>query len=90
MNIEKFFELTRPKYFMPYHGEYRMSVVHGYTAIESGVDAKNILIARLGDVYYLENHQVRLSNEKVYFGPVFIDGNILSKLTLKLLKNVVN
>lgn len=34
----KIFELTRPKYFMPYHGEYRMSVVHGYTAIESGVD----------------------------------------------------
>lgn len=82
----KIFELTRPKYFMPYHGEYRMSVVHGYTAIESGVDAKNILIARLGDVYYLENHQVRLSNEKVYFGPVFIDGNILSKTNSQIIK----
>ncbi|AKJ52619.1 ribonuclease J [Metamycoplasma hominis] len=82
----KIFELTRPKYFMPYHGEYRMSVVHGYTAIESGVDAKNILIARLGDVYYLENYQVRLSNEKVYFGPVFIDGNILSKTNSQIIK----
>lgn len=82
----KIFELTRPKYFMPYHGEYRMSVVNGYTAIESGVDAKNILIARLGDVYYLENHQVRLSNEKVYFGPVFIDGNILSKTNSQIIK----
>ncbi|WP_203276614.1 ribonuclease J [Metamycoplasma hominis] len=82
----KIFELTRPKYFMPYHGEYRMSVVHGYTAIESGVDAKNILIARLGDVYYLENHQVHLSNEKVYFGPVFIDGNILSKTNSQIIK----
>lgn len=82
----KIFELTRPKYFMPYHGEYRMSVVHGYTAIESGVDAKNILIARLGDVYYLENHQVRLSNEKIYFGPVFIDGNILSKTNSQIIK----
>lgn len=47
---------------------------------------KNILIARLGDVYYLENHQVRLSNEKVYFGPVFIDGNILSKTNSQIIK----
>ncbi|AXE60521.1 RNase J family beta-CASP ribonuclease [[Mycoplasma] phocae] len=82
----KIFQLTKPKYFMPYHGEYRMSVVHGYTATESGVNAKNIIVAKLGDVYYLENHKIRLSNEKVYFGPVFIDGTVLSKANSQILK----
>ncbi|WP_369085738.1 ribonuclease J [Metamycoplasma spumans] len=83
---EKIFELTKPKYFMPYHGEYRMSVVHGYTATESGVDPENIFIAKLGDVYYLEDHKLRLSEEKRYFGPVFIDGNILSKTNTQIMK----
>ncbi|WP_052169631.1 ribonuclease J [[Mycoplasma] anseris] len=83
---KKIFELTKPKYFMPYHGEYRMSVVHGYTASESGVNPKNIVIAKLGEVYYLENHELRLSDEKVYFGPVFIDGNVLSKTNANIIK----
>ncbi|PZW01518.1 ribonuclease J [Metamycoplasma auris] len=83
---KKIFELTRPKFFMPYHGEYRMSVVHGQTAIESGVNPNNVLIANLGDVYYLDRHQLYLSNEKVYFGPVYIDGNVLSKANTQLIK----
>ncbi|ENY53978.1 Hypothetical protein, putative metallo-beta-lactamase [Metamycoplasma alkalescens 14918] len=82
----KIFELTKPKYFMPYHGEFRMSVAHGQTAIQSGVDPKNVIVANLGDVYYLENHKVSLSKEKVYFGPVFIDGNILSKTNSQIMK----
>ncbi|TPE57540.1 ribonuclease J [[Mycoplasma] falconis] len=82
----KIFALTKPKYFMPYHGEYRMSVVHGYTAVESGVNPDNVVIAKLGDVYYLEDHKIRLSDEKVYFGPVFIDGSILSKTNSEIMK----
>ena len=82
----RLFELTKPKYFMPYHGEYRMSVVHCQTAIECGVPKENAIVANLGDVYYLENHKMRLSDEKVYFGPVFIDGNILSKTNSTLIK----
>ncbi|MBN4089303.1 ribonuclease J [Mycoplasma enhydrae] len=82
----KIFELTRPKYFIPYHGEYRMSVVHGYTAIESGLEPNNVIVANLGDVYYLQNHKISLAEEKVYFGPVFIDGNVLSKTNSQIMK----
>ncbi|AZG68407.1 ribonuclease J [Mycoplasma struthionis] len=82
----KIFELTKPKYFMPYHGEYRMSVVHGWTATEAGVKKENVVIAKLGEVYYLENHELRLSDERVYFGPVFIDGTVLSKSNTEVLK----
>ncbi|MFL1059818.1 MBL fold metallo-hydrolase RNA specificity domain-containing protein, partial [Mycoplasmopsis synoviae] len=41
---DKIFKLTRPKYFLPYHGEYRMSVVHGKTAIENGVNPENVIV----------------------------------------------
>lgn len=81
----KIFNLTRPKYFMPYHGEYRMSVVHGYTATECGVDPKNVIIHKLGEVYHLINHKITLSNEKIDYGPIFIDGNILSETNSQIL-----
>ncbi|QJG66763.1 ribonuclease J [Mycoplasma phocoenae] len=80
------FNKTKPKYFMPYHGEYRMSVVHGHTATECGVPKENIIIAKLGEVYELKNHKVTLSNEKIHVGPVFIDGEIVSKINSNIIK----
>ncbi|ACF07065.1 hydrolase [Metamycoplasma arthritidis] len=81
----KIFNLTKPKYFMPYHGEYRMSVVHGYTATECGVAPENVIIHKLGEVYHLVNHKITLSDEKMDFGPIFIDGNILSETNSQIL-----
>ena len=42
--------LTRPKFFIPVHGEYRMQVLHGKTANSMGVPKENILIMENGDV----------------------------------------
>ena len=41
--------LTRPKFFVPVHGEYRMQVIHGQTAVSMGVPPNNILILDNGD-----------------------------------------
>ncbi|VEU77995.1 ribonuclease J [Mycoplasmopsis columbinasalis] len=71
---DKIFQLTRPKYFLPYHGEYRMCMVHGQSAVRNGVNPKNIIIPELGCVYHLENHKVYKTNEKINFGPIYIDG----------------
>ncbi|MGL4183855.1 MAG: ribonuclease J [Metamycoplasmataceae bacterium] len=81
----KIFALTKPKYFFPYHGEYRMSVVHGKTAIECGVDPKNVFNSKIGEVFYMENNKIWLSEEKRESSPVYIDGDIASTLTTKLL-----
>ncbi|WP_338867470.1 ribonuclease J [[Mycoplasma] gypis] len=80
------FKITKPKYFMPYHGEYRMSVVHGHTATECGVPQENVVIAKLGEVFELVNHELRLSDERIYTGPVFIDGEVVSKVNTSILK----
>jgi ribonuclease J len=42
--------LTKPKYFIPVHGEYRMQVLHGKTAVSMGVHPENVLVMENGDV----------------------------------------
>ncbi len=46
--------LTRPKFFVPVHGEHRMLVCHSKTAQSMGVPADNILILDNGDVVQLK------------------------------------
>ncbi len=45
--------LTRPKYFVPVHGEHRMLVCHSKSAQTMGVPENNILILENGDVVQL-------------------------------------
>ena len=45
--------LTKPKFFVPVHGEHRMLVAHSKTAQSLGVPADNILIIDNGDVVEL-------------------------------------
>ena len=40
--------LTRPKHFIPMHGEFRMQVQHGRLAIETGVAPENVFIIENG------------------------------------------
>ena len=42
--------LTKPKFFVPTHGEYRMLVKHAETAMNMGVPQENIVIIDNGDV----------------------------------------
>lgn len=83
---DKIFQLTKPKYFMPYHGEYRMSMVHGQTAVENGVLPENVIIPETGQVYLMENNVITRSNEKVNYGPIYIDGNSVLNLNASLIK----
>ncbi|MGL5617491.1 MAG: ribonuclease J [Metamycoplasmataceae bacterium] len=82
---DKIFQITKPDYFVPYHGEYRMSVVHGQTAIENGVKPENVFIAAQGEVYELLNRKLTLSNEKIDASPIYIDGDIASEKTSKII-----
>lgn len=65
--------LTRPKYFLPVHGEFRMQRQHANLAVEVGVDPDNIFITDLGDIVEFENGRARLGG-KVPAGTVMIDG----------------
>jgi ribonuclease J len=51
--------LTRPKFFVPVHGEHRMLVCHSRTAQAMGVPADNMLIIDNGDVVELTPDSIR-------------------------------
>jgi ribonuclease J len=51
--------LTKPKFFVPVHGEHRMLVCHSKTAQSMGVPADNILIIDNGDVVELTADSIK-------------------------------
>lgn len=77
----KIFEIVKSKYFVPYHGAYRQSAVHGQTAKETNVKDQNVILIENGEVLYLENHVVTKSNEFIDPGPIYIDGTNASAST---------
>jgi ribonuclease J len=64
--------LTRPKYFVPIHGEYRQLHRHARLAEESGIPAERILLVEDGDRLVLGQDRVA-RGDKVSTGRVFID-----------------
>ena len=53
------FNLTKPKYFIPVHGEYRHLYMHAKLAQEMGVDPDNVFVADIGDIVELTCHQAK-------------------------------
>jgi ribonuclease J len=66
--------LTRPKYFIPMHGEFRMMVQHGRLAQEMGVAADNILIIENGQPVDFSADGTARRAMPVESGYVFVDG----------------
>ncbi len=65
--------LTKPKYFMPVHGEYRMLVQHARLAQQTGVDAAHIFVVDNGEVVqYTAGGAEKVG--RIYGGPVYVDG----------------
>ncbi len=50
--------LTKPKFFVPVHGEHRMLVCHSKSAQSMGVPAENVLILDNGDVVELRSESI--------------------------------
>lgn len=65
--------LTKPKYFIPVHGEYRHLSIHAELAKTMGMEQKNILIPENGDIIELSKERIR-KNGKVQTGQILVDG----------------
>lgn len=51
--------LLKPKYFMPFHGEYRMLKRHAKLAESVGIPKDNIFIMENGDSLIIDNHVIK-------------------------------
>src|ERR1700694_299209 len=65
--------LTRPKYFIPVHGEYRMLVQHARLAERSGIATDNIFVVENGDIVQFTQRRAEIAG-KTSGGPVYVDG----------------
>ena len=64
--------LTRPKYFIPVHGEYRQLYAHTLLAREVGIPSERIILVETGDVLALRPDSARIEG-KAPVGRRFID-----------------
>jgi len=65
--------LTKPKYFMPIHGEYKHLIHHKNLAMEVGIPEDRIHILQLGNVLQVSKTQVKPAGS-VTSGKVFVAG----------------
>lgn len=65
--------LTRPKYFMPIHGEYRHLSIHANTAQMVGIPSDRIFLLKNGDILEIENGTIHLAGN-IEPENIFVDG----------------
>ena len=71
--LKTMLNLTKPQYFVPIHGEYRMLVAHANLAQKVGVAPDNIFVLEDGDVLELAPQRARVVDH-VDAGHIYVDG----------------
>ena len=72
--LQMMLSLTKPKYFVPIHGEYSMQKRHIELAVATGVASTNCYLLQNGNVLTFANNRV-FSLYSVASGDVYIDEN---------------
>ena len=67
--------LTRPRFFIPLHGEQRHLRHHVELAIKMGMDRKNIVLPDIGNVIELTTKTIKIADTPVPSGSVMVDGS---------------
>ncbi len=77
--------LTKPRYFIPVHGEYRHLVLHARLAEAMGLPKPNVMLAENGQVIEFDEEGGRIRG-KVTTGRILIDGKGIGDVGRSLLK----
>ena len=77
--------LTKPKYFIPIHGEYRHLTLHARLARQVGITAENILLAENGQIIEFDKRGGRVG-ESITTGRILVDGKGIGDVGRSVLK----
>ncbi len=77
--------LTRPKYFIPIHGEYRHLFLHARLAQQMGIAPEKVLLAENGQIIEFDAAGGRLK-DSVMTGRILIDGKGVGDVGRSVLK----
>ena len=65
--------LTKPKYFIPVHGEYKHLKKHAQLAVDMGIPEDHIIIGEIGNVIETDGVDMRITS-RVPAGRILVDG----------------
>ena len=71
--IKLMLNLTRPRYVLPVHGDYKRQLLHGKLAEAVGVPSENIFLTENGRPLEIDAKGARFG-ERVQSGMIFVDG----------------
>ena len=77
--------LTKPKYFIPIHGEYRHLVLHAHLAEQLGISKERILLAENGQVVEFDENGGGIK-DRVTTGRLLVDGKGIGDVGRSILK----
>ena len=77
--------LTKPKYFIPIHGEYRHLTLHARLAEQVGILHENVILAENGQIIKFDESGGRIE-ERVTTGRVLVDGKGIGDVGRSVLK----
>lgn len=72
--IKLMLALTKPRYYMPIHGEYRHLTANRDIALYMGIDSRDIFVSDIGRVLEIDRKGARLTQEEISSGRVLVDG----------------
>jgi ribonuclease J len=72
--LKQMINLTKPRFVVPLHGDYRHMMLYARVAQEAGIARENILVPDLGTVIQFDDSGEGYINGSVPAGSVFVDG----------------
>ena len=84
--LKQMLEMTKPKFFLPIHGEYRHLVHHAVLAEECGVLSGNICVAQNGEVVEVGPDSIQIVDEITELR-ILVAGREGTEVTKTLLKD---
>lgn len=84
--IKTIIGLTKPKYFIPVHGEFKHLAKNRELAVEMGIPYENIVVSDIGKVIELTENSVKMQTS-VPAGAVMVDGSGVGDVGSVVLKD---
>ncbi len=84
--VKLMIRLIRPKYLVPFHGDYRMLKKQANIGINCGIPKENTFVIKNGDVLILKDHQLSMG-DPIPGNDIYVDGKRIGEIGSAIIKD---
>ena len=84
--VKLMIRLTKPKYLMPFHGDYRMLKKQADIGINCGIPKENTFILKNGDTLIMKDHVIT-KGDSMPGADIYVDGNRIGEIGSAVIKD---